>query len=603
MLHGYNIRNKLIFFFLLVILIPSILITTVMYLRSTRLLGEKKGDSIVNSLEQTCRVIDTILKDAEYQLTFLTIYPENLGQLNHVTRQPDYFQDLLAMKIWTRLRNFRISNQNILAIYIYLYRPRLMLTSFDNRRVIEVNRPGDYQWLNRPVDAATGQSEWAAANVMGSNINDTGVYSFVVTKNIKSIDMKQPIGVACIALEEHYFRHNLLDSIREGARGTVMLLDGRGALLSASGDRKVYSQELRSQSYVRTLLNGARESFIAEVNGEKMLIGYTTSPYTGWKYVSMEPIREVVLNTVEIRNLAIWVNLLSISLAVFLAFLFSQSIYRPIRVLKDSMKQVESGNLTVQIPGARQDEFGMLNRGFNRMINQIQRLIDELYHEKLLKKEAELKSLQAQINPHFLYNTLDSIHWLSRFHKLDEVSQLTFALSNFYRLSLASGRETVTVAETIALIQEYLKIQKIRYGDKIAVEVEADPAMLQYPVLPMIIQPLVENAIGHGIEKKKGPGRIRVALEGCDGGMVFTVQDNGLGIAPEKLRRIQRQLQGCRDENGESFALLNIHRRIRLCYGKPFGLTIDSEPGRGTVVRVFLPRLEHSKPEEAEADV
>ncbi len=603
MLHGYNIRNKLILFFLLVILIPSTLITTAMYRRSARILGEKKGASIVNSLEQTCRVTDTILKDAEYQLTFLTIYPENLGQLNQVKRQPDYFQDPVAMKIWNRLHNYRVSNQNVFGIYIYLYRPKLMFTSFDNRRFIEVNRPEDYQWLNMPLSSNAASSPWTASYAIAGNINDTGVYSFVLKKNIKSIFMKQPIGEACIALEEHYFRHNLMDSIREGAKGTVMLLDGRGKLLSASGAVTLDARKLRGQPYLRTILNGSRESFIAKVNGEPMLIGYDTSDYTGWKYVSMVPVREVVLNTVEIRNLAIWVNLLSISLAVFLAVAFSQSIYRPIRVLRDAMEQAESGNLKVQIPGRRYDEFGMLNRGFNRMINQIQRLIDELYHEKLLKKEAELKSLQAQINPHFLYNTLDSIHWLSRFHKMEEVSQLTFALSNFYRLSLGSGRETITVQETITLIQEYLKIQKVRYGEKINVAVAVDPELLHYQVLNMIIQPLVENAIGHGIEQKKGPGRIGVTVGPAAPGLVFTVQDDGLGIAPRKLRRIQQQLRECWAEDGESFALLNIHRRIQLYYGKEFGLEIQSELNQGTTVKAFLPRTERSKREEAKVDV
>lgn len=133
------------------------------------------------------------------------------------------------------------------------------------------------------------------------------------------------------------------------------------------------------------------------------------------------------------------------------------------------------------------------------MLNRIQKLVDELFHEKLLVKEAELKSMEAQINPHFLYNTLDSIHWMARLNKTEELSQITFSLSNFYRLSLGGGKETVTTKETINLIDEYLAIQKMRYGDKFDADIDADESLQNYFVLRLIIQPLVENAICHGV--------------------------------------------------------------------------------------------------------
>lgn len=584
-------------------MIPSVLITTVMYIRSTRILEEKKGDSIVNGLEQTSRVMDTILTDAEYQLIFLTINPENLSKLARITRRAHYSDDPLIGEIWTRIHDYCLSNRNILAMYIYLYKPQVILTSFENRKVIEVNNPGHYFWLNIPINPNTNSSGWWFHYAMPESITESGLGAFFLKKKIQSVFTERPVGEACIAVEEYYIRYKLLDSIREGKKGSVLLLDAKGRVLSAASDQRIVNQNMASLPYIRFILNKQKGSFISRVNGIKMLIGFTTSVYTGWKYVSMMPIREVTLNTVEIRNLALWVNLLAVSLAIILAWGFSQSIYRPIRVLKDSMKSAESGDFNVQISGNRKDEFGMLNRGFNRMIKQIQRLIIELYHEKLLKKEAELKNLQAQMNPHFLYNTLDSIHWLARLNKLEEVSQLTFALSNFYKLSLGGGRETITVQETLTLIEEYLKIQKVRYGDKILIQEKVDETLLQYQVLPLIIQPLVENAIGHGIEEKKGPGEIKVKVSPWNQGMVFIIADNGRGIEPPKMQQIRDSLAAGTIENGDNFALVNIHQRIQLYYGKQYGLEIQSEVDQGTTVTVYLPCWIKSKREEAKVDV
>ena len=598
---GVSMRSKLIVFFLIVIMIPSILITTIMYIRSTMILGEKKGDSIVNGLEQTGRVMDTILSDAEYQLTFLTTNPENLSDLLTVSRQLDYSQDPLAKRIWTRIYDYCVSNQNILAIYFYLYSPKLMFTSFQNRKVIEVNNPEYYHWLNIPVHPETNSSGWLPMFVIPESLASVGRSSFLLKKNIKSKSLDQPLGEACVAVEEYFIRHNLLDSIREGSNGIVMLLDQSGTVLSAVSNRNIFRQSLAGLPYIERILTENKGSFVDKIDGEKMLIGFTTSKYTGWKYVSMAPMREITLNTVEIRNYAFLVTLLSATLAISLALIFSQSIYQPIRVLKEAMKLAASGNLKVQIDEERKDEFGILNRSFNRMILQIKRLIEELYHEKLLKKEAELKSLQSQINPHFLYNTLDSIHWLARLNKLAEVTQLTFALSNFYKLSLGGGKETITAQETINLIQEYLQIQQIRYGDKIRVEVNVNESLLLYQVLPLIIQPLVENAIYHGIEKKKGPGWVKVSLSPWEKGMVFTVKDDGVGITPAKLNQIRESLKGELLE--ETFALVNIQKRIQLYYGMDYGLEIESKVGQGTTTKLYLPCWEQSKQEEVAAFV
>lgn len=597
----YSIRNRLIIFFLITMLIPSVLITLVMYYRSTIILGEKKGDSIVNGLIQTSRLMDSILSDAEYQLTSLIVNPDNFRQLHEFEKLTDDINDSSKDDVWNRIHTILLSNRNIESIYIYLYDKKLMFTSYESRKVLQIRQPEYYEWLKVPINNQTNSSGWVSSYGIPPNVSSSIGSVLLLKKKLKNISMDKPIGEACIVLSEQTVRNTLLDSIREGKNGVVMVLDSDGSIISPKTSR-TYTQDIRNEPFVKRILKSKTGFFVEKVNTDRMLIAYTTSDLTGWKYISMVPFADVILNVKEIRNLALWVNLLSVVMAIILAWIFSQSVYNPIKKLKDSMKEAESGNLKIQITDDRRDEFGMLNRGFNRMINQIQRLVDELYHEKLLKKEAELRNLETQINPHFLYNTLDSIHWMSRLKKMDEVSKLTFSLSNFYRLSLGGGKETITVKATIDLIQEYLYIQKSRYGDKFSVEMDLDESLYNYYVLRLIVQPLVENAIYHGIEKKKGPGRIFVKLCKWNQGMAFIVQDNGIGMTADKLQEVQKSLEEKTVEDGNNFALVNIHKRVQMYYGEEYGLKIDSEQNAGTTVHLVLPRCEQ-KLKEVKANV
>jgi hypothetical protein len=199
-------------------MIPSILITIVMYFRSTGILEEKKGDSIVNGLEQTSRVMDTILTDAEYQLTFLTIKHENLAKLIQINRHSNYSDAPLVDDIWTGIYNYCLSNQNILAIYIYLYHPKLMITSFKNRKIIEVTDPSQYYWLRIPVIQENNSSGWLSSYAIPASISESGLAAFFLKKKIQSISLNQPIGEACIAVQEYYIRYKLLDTIRDYRR-------------------------------------------------------------------------------------------------------------------------------------------------------------------------------------------------------------------------------------------------------------------------------------------------------------------------------------------------------------------------------------------------
>ncbi|TBL71403.1 cache domain-containing sensor histidine kinase [Paenibacillus thalictri] len=324
-------------------------------------------------------------------------------------------------------------------------------------------------------------------------------------------------------------------------------------------------------------------------NGEEQLVVYDSVANTDFKIVKMASMDELLKESRQIGLFTVYLIIGFAIMATLLALVVVNHINKPIYLLLQFMKKVRGGDFKAKIVNDRKDEFGLLFDNFNVMVAHIKSLIEELYIQELLKKETQLKMMVSQINAHFLYNTLDSIHWIARVHKVDEISTMIFGLSRYLRLSLNEGRDQATVAEVIELLNSYISIQKVRYQDKFEVQVKADADVLEYRVLKHLFQPLVENAIYHGIEKKKGPGCLSIAWEKREELLVFTVTDDGAGIEPDKLLEIRKMLEDGELISSDNFALKNINSQIKLGYGESYGLDIDSEQGAGTRVTITVP--------------
>jgi two-component system sensor histidine kinase YesM len=238
------------------------------------------------------------------------------------------------------------------------------------------------------------------------------------------------------------------------------------------------------------------------------------------------------------------------------------------------------------------DEITELGMSFNIMIGKIKDLLDSKIKEQEDLKKAELRALQAQINPHFLYNTLDTIIWMAESKKTDEVIKIVSALSDFFRISLSKGMDWITIGEEVERIRSYLTIQKMRYRDILDFKIEVDENVSENTILKLILQPLVENALYHGIKNKRQGGTISVRAQrkGRDE-ILLEVEDNGIGFMPEKLAQLQAELK---DNSGDikfesGFGLGNVNKRIRLYYGEPYGLSVQSEYMTGTCVTLVIP--------------
>ena len=282
----------------------------------------------------------------------------------------------------------------------------------------------------------------------------------------------------------------------------------------------------------------------------------------------------------------------AVGFSVVAAWALSRSIYTPIKKLHDVTTTITKNDLQALVTSDNVDEITELGMSFNIMIGKIKELLDSKINEQENLKKAELRALQAQINPHFLYNTLDTIIWMAESKKTDDVVKIVSALSNFFRISLSKGMDWITIGEELERIKSYLTIQKIRYRDILDFKIEVDENVAENTILKLVLQPLVENALYHGIKNKRQGGiiSVRARQEGADQ-ILLEVEDNGIGFTPEKLAQVRVELE---DVSGDfkfesGFGLGNVNKRIRLYYGKPYGLSIQSEYTSGTSVRLVIP--------------
>lgn len=279
-------------------------------------------------------------------------------------------------------------------------------------------------------------------------------------------------------------------------------------------------------------------------------------------------------------------------LIVFLSYYIPQSITKPIRKLSEVTDQVAKGNLSVRSDVRSGAEVTMLNDSLNTMIDKIEALLEQVTKEQVSLRKAEFELLQSQINPHFLYNTLDTIVWLAESGDQKRVVSMVGSLSDFFRASLNQGKDIVTIKEELQHVRSYLEIQQIRYQDILQYEIDVPEDLNGFMIPKITIQPLVENALYHGIKNKRGLGKIMITGVKEKEYFRLIIEDNGIGINKERLMQVRKEINNNRMEGKDIYGLYNVNERIRLNFGEEYGITIESNYGEGTTVSVKLPCME-----------
>ncbi len=438
----------------------------------------------------------------------------------------------------------------------------------------------ELEWYQKAL-AAEGQAVISTSHVQNAI---AGKYDWVVTLS-RSITNKASPGVQGVFFVDLNYNSisDLCERISLGDRGYIYILDENGGIVYHPQQQLIYSG--MKDELISEVMDTDTPSFLTD---DGRLYTVSRSEATGWIVVGVSYVSELMAGADEARVTYLLVAMVLLAVAMLLAFVLSDKITRPIKSLELSMKEVEKGNFShVALEVRENNEIGRLSRNFNTMTREIQNLMEQSEKEQQAKRKYELKVLQSQINPHFLYNTLDSIIWMAEWGKNQEVVKMTSSLARLLRRSISNEQEVVTIEEEIDYTEAYLTIQKMRYQDKLEYEIEVDPDIRKEETVKLVLQPVVENAIYHGIKYKEGKGLIQIRGFREEGSIILRVQDDGRGMDQDTLEHIFEK--HVRDTKSNGVGLQNVHERIRLYYGTAYGLSFESEPGKGTTVRIRLP--------------
>ncbi|MBB6673954.1 cache domain-containing sensor histidine kinase [Cohnella nanjingensis] len=382
---------------------------------------------------------------------------------------------------------------------------------------------------------------------------------------------------------------NIVKDLDRSTHGKTLIVDEGGSVVYDS-EKQLIGRNLTDSEL---LPRATREqgSFHTKLDGKDVLAIYKESPVTGWKVLITIPEKELKADAMRTRNFTILMAIAIMCFALLISLVLVFALTKPLRSLVRMMKEVQTGNLDVTFPVVRRDEVGLVGSAFNRMLDRVKTLIQDIYKVEERKKEAEMQSLQHQINPHFIYNTLESIRMTAVLNDDKEVGDMTQLLGKLLRYSIHAGRETVPVGKEWEYLEIYVQLLNYRFGNHRFELVLPDPRETAgMSIMKLLFQPIVENAAYHGLQEGSEGMRIVISsrLDGTD--RLFDVSDDGIGMDEATLREVREGLRSeTAADDGHGIGLRNVHERIKLRYGEMYGLTVTSAPGVGTTVTVRLP--------------
>ena len=375
-------------------------------------------------------------------------------------------------------------------------------------------------------------------------------------------------------------------------RGYVYLVDSDGEIIYHPRQNLLNTNMLEESNQVAASHQDG--SYTERYDGEERVIIVKTVGYTGWKVVSVTPVSEYTSSTIQVRFFAVMLIVFFMLVLLMVNSIVSSKIATPIQRLEQSVKQLEEqGDLTRAIYVGGSYEIESLGHSIQSMVNQMRKLMDDIVVEQEAKRRSEMDALQSQINPHFLYNTLDSIVWMVECERYEEAIKMVTSLASLFRISLSKGRNIIPIRSELEHAQNYLSIQKLRYKNRFEVRTEVEESILDCCTVKLVVQPLLENSIYYGMESMDDDGEILIRGYRKDGDIYLEVTDNGLGMPEETVRQLLTEGSRVR-KRGSGIGLMNVHQRIRLHFGEAYGLEIESEPDEGTTVRIHLPDIPYT---------
>lgn len=573
-----HIQTRLTGYFLL-ILLPLVIISLFAVERSRDILYEQAVERSKLALSSAMNQFDLALQNVEEISTLIAgdLGINELLNKNNVNFSPQSivdFSDILEkLSNYVSVNRFFVSN-----ISVYHQASNMFIsTHYGGKKLTSETQQ---EWL---VEAAR-KNGTGVSYVMSDSPVAEGI-SFGQMTNTDSISLIRAMDLSNSDRQSNllmvsFNKSRLLTIVKTllpSENSRITLLNEKGEVVVETG--KVYEEHISDKDMTVAIDSG----------------------YSAWRLALVQPKSELYKETDQLRLFTVAIIGLSILLAVIISWVVYSGIASPVLKLSRGMKRLSSGELNIHVDTKRKDEFGFLIQSFNKMAVVQKHLIEDHYEQQLRLTTTELKFLQSQINPHFLYNTLDSIYWTAKNYDADEISEMVMNLSKFFRLSLNKGRQVFTIEESITHLHYYIRIQQLRFMDNFTVEYQISDDSKGVPLLKLLLQPLVENAIIHGMEGKSSGGNLIISSRIDRGQTVkISVQDNGPGIEEERLSYIQHELEmlgsrrmpaSTQDEEHvkDLFGLRNVLGRMKLYYGNEAHLTLHSVSGEGTTITISIP--------------
>ncbi|MCP3773230.1 sensor histidine kinase [Paenibacillus sp. MZ04-78.2] len=593
---SYSLRTKIIIYFLIINMIVMSSLGTIYYWKSTQIMQEETAKNIQNTLSRVA--IDVVnLTDSIRQVSdSISANPNIREYLTRPVTDDDFQQSMEDFrKINDIIQSFPYK-QEVFKIRIFFDTP--IFYSSNKVNLLGMEQAASAPWY-KDVNERNGKIVWTSTypykfyHAWQENI----ISCVRVLNDLKQLDKR--LGYVSIDLKERDI-FKILEATEEVVNGRLFIVNGSGTILSnrdsALIGKSIYTMKgfehlsLNEKSLNEKSLN--EKKFVrADVMGKNSLVQVKPIESLDMNIVSVIPMESISEKNVIILKFLLQSFALILLLSILLAVLLSKNVTGRVLQLIEYVRRVDIEDDDYELKVEHNDELSSLMISFNKMVARNRTLIKEVYQEKVSKKEAEMRALQAQINPHFLYNTMDTINWMALKYKARDIMHMTQLLSRFYRLSLNGGRDIVNIEDEIEHIKTYIDIQKNRFEDDIEAYFDICPELYSYSTIKLLLQPIVENAIFHGIQKKPDQkGVIRIV--GFKDGQIIKLRiiDDGAGMDRETVVKLEAGLIEADNHSG-SYGLKNITQRIKLYFGEEYGIKIDSEPEKGTCVELFFPAV------------
>lgn len=570
-----GLQQKILLFFIVVIFIPTVILLVFIYNMYLQFMKEKIQLYTHQMVKEINNNIDSNLKI--YSRLTLQIYA-NKEIIENMKKEHRDFNEQFEIEKTIRavLRSLISADRYVASAYL--------ITSDHTKYVDGIEFPGldeEFEKYDRIASKAGGRIVWLPSKEHKDYFGKD-YHIFMAVREIKSYDGTR-VGTLILVLREEFFA-DIYKEVYFGENVNSMILTSDLFIVS-SMNKDLIGEELSGEGYLQKIARIEEGTFVQNTGGQDFLVVFSTSQITDWKFVSIIPMKDLLKEVWHVRNIMLLIIVLFIFFLFLLSYLFSQRIIFPLKKLLAGIKRVEEGDLNISIDNKHNDEIGRLSRSFESMLTRVRGLLEEVREKEKLKSQLELDALQSQINPHFMYNTLNSIKWMAIINKQDNIKKMLNALMKMLKMAADTSQELITVKDEIELLKSYIFVQSVRFTN-FKTEYHIPEEVLSYKIIKFTLQPIVENSIIHGFGSSDRLGVIRISVRHRDEKLYIEVKDDGVGIKPEEVDTL---LNG---ENGTRYNKLgirNVHERIVLHYGPEYGLRIRSQFGEGTTVTVILP--------------